>query len=48
MGKQKFDPPPLAPLGAIFRFFLNFFLENFEGDTADTCAGKFPLKSMGG
>ena len=22
--------------------------EMFEGDSADTCGGKFPLKSMGG
>jgi hypothetical protein len=22
--------------------------EMFEGDSADTCAGKFPLTSMGG
>ena len=27
--------------------FRNFF-EHFEGDSAETCAGKFPLMSMGG
>ena len=39
--------PPPGPLGTIFRFLLGFF-ENFEGDSAETCAGKFPLMSMGG
>ena len=42
--KIKFEPPPPGPLGAIFKFFF----ENFEGDSAETCAGKFPLMSMGG
>ena len=36
--------PPPGPLGR----FLGFFFENFEGDSAETCAGKFPLMSMGG
>ena len=48
LGKKIFDPaPPPGPLGPIFRFFLGFF-ENFEGDSAETCAGKFPLMSVGG
>jgi hypothetical protein len=35
--KIKFGPPPPGPLGAIF-----------EGDSADRCAGKFPIVLMGG
>jgi hypothetical protein len=44
-GKKILDPP--GPLGRFF-VFLKIFFENFEKISADTCAKKFPLVSMGG
>ena len=59
LGKKKnSDPHPLAPWGAIFRFFLEIFERQkwitleiskvVKKDSADMCAGKFPLVLMGG
>jgi hypothetical protein len=44
-GNKIFDPAPWPP-GRFLGFFIDFS-QKIEGYSADTCAEKFPLVSMG-
>ena len=48
LGFQIFAWAPKKNNNNRFLGFLKVSFENFEGDSVDMCAGKFPLTSMGG